>query len=82
VSEAGNATERLLALGVVASTMALVRAMEKGGEPELLQDMMQERRRLLGELARKMDTYGDAGSLAALSAAVAESDRTLGAMIG
>ena len=40
------------------------------------------RRRLLSELARKVDSPVAVGSLAALEAAVAESDRTLGALIG
>jgi hypothetical protein len=72
----------MLALGVVASTLQLVRAMEGGREPAALKSLMGERRRLLGELARKVDDPAQVGSLAALEAAVAESDRTLGALIG
>jgi len=75
-------TGRMLALGVVASTMQLVRALEDGRAPAAVQDLMQERRRLLSELARKVDSSAGVGSLAALAAAVAESDRTLGALIG
>lgn len=77
-----SATGRMLALGVVASTLQLVRAMEGGHEPSAVKDLMGERRRLLGELARKVDDPVHVGSLAALQAAVAESDRTLGALIG
>jgi hypothetical protein len=76
------ATGRMLALGVVASTMQLVRAMEEGLEAAQVQDLMRERRRLLSELARKVDGSTQVGSLAALTAAVSESDRTLGALIG
>jgi hypothetical protein len=72
----------MLALGVVASTLQLVRAVEDGRQPAAVQDLMQERRRLLAELARKVDSPVAVGSLAALTAAVAESDRTLGALIG
>jgi hypothetical protein len=43
---------------------------------------MRERRRLLVHLARNVDGLACAGSLAALTAAVAESDRTLGALLG
>ena len=71
----------MLALGVVASTLQLVRAMEDGHAPAALRELMRERRRLLAELARKVDDPRHAGSLAALAAAVSESDRTLGALI-
>lgn len=75
-------TGRMLALGVVASTMQLVRAMEEGRTSAQVQDLMRERRRLLTELARKVDSPAQVGSLAALEAAVSESDRTLGALLG
>ncbi len=75
-------SQRLLAQGVVASTQQLVRAMRDRQAPGAVQGMMQERRRLLTELARNVNTPGEVGSLAALVAAVAESDRTLGALIG
>jgi hypothetical protein len=74
--------QRLLAKGVVASTQQLVRAMRDRQAPDAMQGLMQERRRLLTELARNVNTPGEVGSLAALAAAVAESDRTLGALIG
>jgi hypothetical protein len=78
----GSPTGRMLALGVVASTMQLVRAMEDGMAPAAVRGLMSERRRLLTELARKVDSPEGVGSLAALEAAVTESDRTLGALIG
>ncbi len=81
MSQVSCPTGRMLALGVVASTMALVRAMEKGREAAEVQSLMQERRRLLTELARNVDTPAGVGSLAALEAAVDESERTLEALI-
>jgi hypothetical protein len=72
----------LLALSVVASTLQLVRALQNGGETANVRCLMQQRRRLLARLARKMDDPGHVDSLAALTAAVAESDRTLGALLG
>jgi hypothetical protein len=82
MSEMACPTGRMLALGVVASTMQLVRALEDGSAQSAVQHLMQERRRLLSELARKVDSSAGVGSLAALEAAVAESDRTCGALIG
>lgn len=82
MNEVACPTGRMLALGVVASTMQLVRALEEGMEPTQVQHLMRERRRLLTELARKVDSSAQVGSLAALTAAVTESDRTLGALLG
>ena len=81
MNEVSCPTGRMLALGVVASTMALVRAMEAGRESAEVQGLMQERRRLLVELARNVNTPKEVGSLAALEAAVGESERTLEALI-
>lgn len=78
VSPAGH----LLAQGVLASTLQLVRAMREGAPAASVRRMMQERQCLLAQLARKMDDPGRVGSLTALAAAVAESDRTLGALLG
>jgi hypothetical protein len=75
-------TGRMLALGVVAATLQLVRAMQNGRQSAAVHGMMQERRRLLVELAQKVNDPEHVGSLAALEAAVDESDRTLGALIG
>jgi hypothetical protein len=76
------AAGRLLARGVTASTFQLVRGMRDARDRATIQHLMAERRRLLAELARYMNTERHVGSLAALSAAVAESDRTLEAMLG
>jgi hypothetical protein len=43
---------------------------------------MGERQRLLAELARDVNTTEGVGALTALTAAVAESDRTLEALLG
>lgn len=76
------AAGRLLAQGVMASTFQLVRDVRDAGESVTIRQLMDERRRLLGELARYMNAHWHAGSLAALTAAVAESDRTLEVMLG
>ncbi len=81
MNEVTSATGRMLALGVVASTLRLVRALNDGDSEVNVRGLMSERRRLLGELARKVNDPAHVGSLAALEAAVAESDRTLGALI-
>jgi hypothetical protein len=68
---------RLLAQSVTASTFQLVRGLRDAADPERLRFLMAERHRLLDELARYMNTDRHVGSLTALEAAVAESDRTL-----
>lgn len=72
---------RLLVNGVLASTNQLVRGLCEGAPQEKLVQLMRERRRMLGELAAVVDGAGSAGSMGALSAAVAESDRTVEALI-
>jgi hypothetical protein len=79
---AARASQRLLVQGVLASTLQLVRQVGDGREPALVRGLMGERRRMLAELARNMEAIGGAGSLAALAAAMAESDRTLEALLG
>lgn len=79
---AARPQDNLLAQGVIASTLQLVRALQNGGAADNVRCLMQQRQRLLARLARKMDDPGHVGSLAALEAAVAESDRTLGALLG
>lgn len=79
---AARASERLLVQGVLASTLQLVRQVRDGRESAVVRSLMGERRRMLAELARDMDVVAGAGSLAALSAAMAESDRTLEALLG
>ena len=74
-------TGRLLARGVVASTRQLVLALQDGQEPAAVYGLMAERQRLLAELARKVNAPEHVQSLAVLTAAVAESDRTMGALL-
>jgi hypothetical protein len=73
---------RMLAQGVVAATLQLVRAMQGGRDAADIQILMGQRQGLLTQLARKMDDPDHVGSLTALQAAVAESDRALGALLG
>lgn len=73
---------RLLAQGVMATTMQLVRGVRDAHDRATIRSLMAERHRLLGELARYMDAPRHDGSLAALRAAVTESDRTMEAMLG
>lgn len=68
---------RLLAQGVTASTFQIVRGVRDAAGRDAIRSLMAERHRLLGELARYMNTDRHVGSLAALRASVAESDRTL-----
>lgn len=74
--------EQMLARGVIASTLQVVHAMRDGCSPKIVRHLMQQRQCLLAELARKVDDPGHVGSLTALQAAVAESDRTLGTLLG
>ena len=71
----------MLVLGVLASTNQLVRGLAEGVSTDQLVELMRERRRMLGELDAVLDGMGFAGRLGALSAAVAESDRTVEALI-
>lgn len=73
--------QRLLVLGVLASTNQLVRGLADGVPQARLVELMHERRRMLGELVAVIDGAGFAGRMGALSAAVAESDRTVEALI-
>jgi hypothetical protein len=73
--------QRLLVLGVLASTNQLVRGLSEGLPADRLLELMRERRRMLGELDAVIDGVGFAGRMGALSAAVAESDRTVEALI-
>jgi hypothetical protein len=73
--------QRLLVQGVVASTLQLVRSVRDGCEPPAVRRLMLQRRRLLAELALDETAPGQRGSIRALRAAVAESDRTLEALL-
>jgi hypothetical protein len=77
-----RAAQRLLLQGVMASTFQLVRGMRDGHESSRLQGLIEERQRMFVELARDVDVPESDGALAALRAAIAESDRTLAALIG
>jgi hypothetical protein len=77
-----RASRRLLAQSVMASTFQLVRSVRDQQPSTTIRDQMGERQRLMAELARHLDAVEGAGSLAALRAAVAESDRTLEELIG
>jgi hypothetical protein len=76
MSGSGRAAQLLLAQGVVASTLQLVRSMRDGDEVPVVRGLMQERRRLLALLPLH-EAVAEQGSFVALSAAVAESDQTL-----
>ncbi len=73
--------QRLLVLGVLASTSQLVRGLAEGAPRVRLEELMQERRRMLGELRAATGGADRTGRMGALSAAVAESDRTVEALI-
>jgi hypothetical protein len=73
--------QRLLVLGVLASTNQLVRGLAEGVPQAQLVEVMRERRRMLGELDAVMNGEGFAGRMGALTAAVAESDRTVETLI-
>lgn len=77
-----RASQRLLVQGVLASTLQLVRHVREGREPALVRGLMGERRRMLAQLAPGMEAAAGAGALAALTAAMQESDRTLEALLG
>ncbi|MDQ2641805.1 MAG: hypothetical protein M3Y79_14640 [Pseudomonadota bacterium] len=76
------AARRLLAQNVMASTFRLVRSVRECAPMATIREQMGERQRLMADLARHVNTGEGAGSLAALRAAVAESDRTLEQLIG
>lgn len=76
------AARRLLAQNVMAFTFRLAREVQERAPAATIRELMDERQRLMAELARHVNARGGAGPLAALRAAVAESDRTLEALIG
>lgn len=64
-------------MGITASTLQLVRSLRDGPEGSYLRELMSERRRMLRELEAGSDDPVFQSRLAALRAAVAESDRTV-----
>ena len=81
VTYVGRPAQRLLVQGVLASTAHLVRKLRDGAAPADLQRLMSERRRMLGELAATDGCAEFCSSLRALGAAVAESERTVEALL-
>jgi hypothetical protein len=75
------AAQRLLVKDVNACTILLVLSLQNGQRPASIRRLMGERQRLLAELARDVNTSEGVGALTALAAAVAESDRTLEALL-
>jgi hypothetical protein len=76
-----RAAQQLLVLGVTASTARLVRSLRDGCAGDQIQQLMSERRRMLRELAVGLSGPEFAGRMQALGAAVAESDRTVEALL-
>jgi hypothetical protein len=74
--------QRLLVQGVLASTNQLVRELRDGSAPAVLRELMRERRRMLRELGTALRGGDCRARMHALDAAVAESDRTVEALIG
>jgi hypothetical protein len=76
------ASARLQAQSVMAFTHQLVRGLQDGHSTVAMHRLLGERRQSLARLARDVNTPEAVGSLTALRAAVAESDRTLEALLG
>lgn len=76
-----RAAQLLLARGIVASTLQLVRTVRDGRQAPAVRQLMLERRRMLAELAGDKCVALSPEALGALDAAVAESDRTLEALL-
>jgi hypothetical protein len=72
--------QRLLALGITASTLQLVRSLGEGRGVEQLKGLMSERRRMLRELEAGPVSDVLRSHLTVLGAAVEESDRTVEAL--
>jgi hypothetical protein len=76
-----RAAQLLLAQGVIASTLQLVRSVRDGRETKAVRELMLERRRMLAELTLDDSVQGLPGSAWALREAIVESDRTLEALL-
>jgi hypothetical protein len=81
VTRSGRAAHRLLGLGIVASTNRLVRLVRDRSEDGPIRELMVERRRLLCALATSHWDSENLHCLDAVRSAVAESDRTLEALL-
>jgi hypothetical protein len=73
--------QRLLVQGVMASTAQLVRCLRDRTGSQQVRDLMSERQRLLRELLADLPEPEFRERLAALDAAVAESDCTMEALL-
>jgi hypothetical protein len=76
-----RAAQRLLVLGVTASTSLIVRWLRDGRDRTHVRGLMSERRRMLRELEVDLSGTEFDERLKALGAAVAESDRTVEELI-
>jgi hypothetical protein len=74
--------QRMLAQGVMAVTGQLVRGMAGQTSPVALRWLVEERHRLLRELGNSVTDDAAIGCLAAMTAAVIESDLALEVMLG
>ena len=77
-----TATQKLLSQGVMTLTNQLVRGCSNGTDRAALRWLAAERHRLLRELGNSVKDDAAIGCLAAMTAAVLESDRTLDVMLG
>ena len=77
-----NPAQRLLVQGVLALTGQIVRGIGEGRPPLALTSLVQERHRLLRELGNSVTDDAAIGCLAAMTAAVIESDLALDVMRG
>jgi hypothetical protein len=77
----GGAATRLRVRGILAVTAQLVRDAADPRKRDVMHGMLDERRRILAELARDLHEDGPTRCLDALMAAVEESDRTFGQLL-
>ena len=75
-----NPSQRLLAQGVIALSGQIVRSLAEGQSASGLGLLREERRRMLRELGESVSDDGAIASLAALTAAVIESELALDQM--
>jgi hypothetical protein len=76
-----RAAQRLLVLGVMASTAQIVRCLRDEPGSDQVRRLMSERRRMLRELETGLPGPGFEARLQALGAAIAESDQTMEALL-
>ena len=76
----GTSAQRLLVQGVMAATGILVRGIGEQRSVAAMRQTMDERHRMLRELGNSVEDDAALGCLAAMTAAVLESDRALAVM--